>query len=73
MFRDELIEWAQKLADDEPVFPIRGADILGPDTVSDWIQRAELMGVNKGKIADATRVADVMSEWQKRNEYKIPD
>ena len=48
---------------DEPIFILRGRDILAANTVLLWAQLAEVNGVREQKVCDALKVAAAMREW----------
>lgn len=55
---------------DEPVFILRGQDILAPGAVFAWAHSAERHGVGLKKLAGAWEAAGKMLVWHKR---RIPD
>lgn len=59
-----------KAADDEPVFVLRGQDVLAADLVDSWADKAEQCGCNRAKVADARKLAAAMRGWSPR---KYPD
>lgn len=62
--------------EDEPVFLIRGKDLLAADVVSDWITRAEMEGlVPADKINRAKEHLQVIIEFQREHpdRCKFPD
>jgi len=58
---------------DEPIFVLCARDEIAPFTVRDWVERAEMRGVNAEKIADAIRLAEQMEQWQRDHGKKLPD
>ncbi len=65
----------QKIPDDEPVFILRGKDLLAPSIVVDWIEKAEEANVNSDKIQRAWEHYKAMIEFQAQHpsHCKIPD
>ena len=59
-----------KAADDEPVFVLRGQDVLAPDLVDLWAARAQVNGCGPEKVAGARELAAKMRAWAPR---KYPD
>ncbi len=58
-----------KAALEEPIFVLRAQDILAPDVVRVWVQRAqELKTVSPAKIQEALDLADKMEAWKPRRE-----
>lgn len=55
---------------DEPVFILRGQDILAPGAVFAWAHSAERHGVSLKKLAGAWRAAEKMLTWNTR---RMPD
>lgn len=43
----------EKIPNDEPVFTLAARDLLAPEVISFWIDRAKKMGVNPEKIQKA--------------------
>lgn len=75
MFKADIIKWLEKVPDNEPLFCLRGQDVLAPSTIRYWAQvyRDELgLGLHQhqGKHDNALRIALDMSEWWPR---KLPD
>jgi hypothetical protein len=64
-----------KIPEDEPVFVIRGKDVLGPTMILHWINSAKQLGVNQDKIERAYEHVNDMLNFQKENSsrVKIPD
>lgn len=58
-----------KADDAEPIFVLRGQDLLAPAHVRDWAEHAELRGVDPEKVADARACAAAMEAWPTR---KVP-
>ena len=66
-------EGCTSIAEDEPVFLLRGKDKLAVETIRFW---ANLLKERGGSIEDANSVlqfADDMKAWQLANETKVPD
>ena len=59
-----------KAADDEPVFILRGQDMLAPDLVELWAEMAEGHRCDPAKVAEARELAAKMRAWPIR---KYPD
>lgn len=55
----------------EPVFILRGQDLLAPATIRCWAAMARTHGVPGRKIQDALRLANEMESWH--GDRKIPD
>jgi len=56
-----------KAKDDEPVFILRGQDVLAPDCVEKWATDAQLLGtVPWDKIREARDLAQAMREYPGR-------
>lgn len=68
---EEGIEYlSSKVVYNEPVFILRGRDLLAADIVLSWAQRAELNGVGEQKVCDAIKVSAAMREW---TPARLPD
>lgn len=61
------------IPDDEPVFLIRGQDILGPAVVDYWAALAESRGATPNIVEAARKQARRMREWGFRRKAKLPD
>ena len=64
-----------KIMEDEPVFILRGQDVLAPLILEDWIHFALRWGVNKEKLERAKQHLIDMQKWQEANpgKCKLPD
>jgi hypothetical protein len=51
---------------DEPVFVLRGADVLAAKTVEYWAYLAQLNGSDSVTIAGALKIARTMRDWTKK-------
>lgn len=58
------------IPDDEPVFLIRGQDIVGAKTVRFWADQAEAHGASPRIVERAREHAALMESWATR---KVPD
>lgn len=59
-----------KAADDEPVFILRGQDMISPQLVEEWADIAEHHKCSADKVAEARALALKMRGWFPR---KFPD
>jgi hypothetical protein len=59
-----------KAADDEPVFILRGQDIIAYELVRRWADIAERHGCGADKIKEARNLASAMYKWPTQ---KYPD
>lgn len=55
---------------DEPVFILRGQDLLASEFVRRWAQKAKAVGASQAKVDEALACADAMDAWRIR---KYPD
>lgn len=62
-----------KIPTDEPVFLLRGCDVLAPLVVLSWVALAERAGADQTLIRDALAQAKRMYEWQAEHGSKVPD
>ncbi len=51
---------------DEPVFVLRGADVLAAKTVEYWAYLAHLNGADEVTIAGALKIARAMRDWKRK-------
>jgi hypothetical protein len=70
---DRIQDPAGLIPDDEPVFLIRGKDMVGPLTVSAWADLAAAAGADDTIVETARQHAHAMEKWQLENGSKIPD
>lgn len=59
-----------KVKPDEPIFVLRGQDMLAEGLVRDWTAMAYSHGLGDQKREHALKIADEMHEWPNR---KYPD
>jgi len=59
-----------KAADDEPVFILRGQDILASRLVQMWANEARLRGCPEEKVEEALALSAAMKAWRPQ---KLPD
>ena len=60
--------------DAEPLFTLRGQDLLAPEIVREWAFRTLMLGSPVDKVDGARRIADAMENWQFANKKrKIAD
>ena len=74
--RRELIDpesCFNKAANDEPLFVLRAHDMLAPDLVTEWAERADAEGTPATKVLEALDCAAAMRAWQNKNGRKVPD
>lgn len=74
---DEFIATAteEEVGPNSPAFVIKFKDLLATGTISDWITRAEMEGVNARKISNAQRQLNAVRDFQARhaNLCQLPD
>lgn len=58
---------------DEPTFTLRARDVLAPDLIDHWADRAHRAGTPDVKVAGAVTIADAMRAWQRAHGAKVPD
>jgi hypothetical protein len=51
---------------DEPVFVLRGADVLAAKTVEYWAYLAHLNGADEGTVTGALKIARAMRDWKRK-------
>jgi len=54
----------------EPVFVLRGQDVLAPGAIRHWCELAKEYGVSEGKVWGAREVRGACLKWKPR---KLPD
>ena len=63
----------EKIPEDEPVFLLRGQDVLAPDVVEYWAQLLKNQGGEEQLVTAAKAQAHKMRDWQKDQKVKVPD
>ncbi len=83
MFKKDALKYLEKVADDEPIFILRGRDRYAPSTVAAWSAlissphkdlkdpAKRLLVLNKA--SGALLLAEEMRKFQKERGSKIPD
>lgn len=51
---------------DEPVFLLRGRDVLAAPTIAQWIQDAQAAGVNPAKLTEARACLSDFHLWPEK-------
>ncbi len=69
---DRFQDPAHLIPEDEPVFLLRGQDILAPALLLRWAAELRLAGGDPKMATIVEEHAQCMIEWQKRHQ-KIPD
>ena len=62
-----------QIPEDEPVFLLRGQDVLAPSLILDWASRMRALGGDPGMTDIVREHAHRMILWQQKNGAKIPD
>jgi hypothetical protein len=70
---DRIQDPAGLIHDDEPVFLLRGQDIIAPHIVDSWAIMAEHRGASPHIVEAAREQARRMREWGFRHGAKVPD
>jgi hypothetical protein len=70
---DRFQDPAGLIPEDEPVFIIRGQDVVGPDAVRAWASLAASAGADQRIVNAALDHASLMNDWHLKHNAKIPD
>ena len=70
MVQKQFDKTYEKVDDDEPIFVLRGQDVLAPMAVEAWAELAAKLQVNPQKILEAYQCAESMRQWKIR---RMPD
>ncbi len=64
-----------QISGDDAAFTVKFKDLLASGTISDWITRAEMEGVNRQKLDSANRRLTIVNDFQTRNPglCQLPD
>lgn len=68
--RDDPLSCFNKAFDGEPIFILRGQDLIAPGLVLQWANRAAKNGTPAEKVEEARKIAAAMEAWPVR---KYPD
>lgn len=63
---------ARRIPADEPVFLIRGQDVVGGDAVRAWADLAEVAGADPSIVSIAREHAAKMDAWPKKKTPDLP-
>ncbi|GAH09623.1 unnamed protein product [marine sediment metagenome] len=61
------------IPEDEPVFLLRGQDVLAPDLLMLWAQRLRNRGGSSYMAVVVEKHAEKMVAWQENIKQKLPD
>lgn len=70
---DRIQDPAGLIPADEPVFLLRGQDLVAPFAVRMWARNAELAGADPAIVASAIAQAEAMERWHEAGHHKVPD
>jgi len=70
---DRIQDPAGLIPADEPVFLLRGKDVLAPEIVRERASEAEKMGVEPRMVEAAREQAREMDRWQREHGTQVPD
>lgn len=70
---DRIQDPAGIIPEDEPVFIIRGQDLLGPEILRKYAYAARRVGAEDDIIQAVLDHAEAMEEWQLEHVVKVPD
>ena len=70
MFKAHVANKLESIPDDEPLFLLRGQDLLAPAAVEFWATLVQNCMGDDGQAEHATAHAQAMREWSPR---KMPD
>ncbi len=70
---DRIQDPAGLIPEDEPVFLLRGQDVVAPAIVEKWAMVAADLGASKEIVTAALQQASRMRAWQMQHGHKVPD
>lgn len=70
---DRIQDPEGKIPEDEPVFMLRGQDIVAPQVVEIWAMAAHNAGASDNIVQHAYAHAERMRDWQAEHGAKVPD
>lgn len=68
-----IVDLDNKIPHDEPVFLLRGQDILAPGLLLEWAKQLRLHGGDPNMARTAEDHAQAMIDWQRDHGAKTPD
>jgi len=71
-YNQRIQDSESKIPADEPVFLIRGQDIIGHEAVRAWAHLHRVNGGSDQAYVLAMRHADLMENWPKKKHADIP-
>jgi len=72
-YQKRIQDNANLIPENEPVFFLRGQDVLAPETIRFWARKLQAAGGDSVLVAQALDQAVKMEEWQKSVKSKLPD
>ena len=70
---DRIQDPDELIPDDEPVFLLRGQDVLAPSTLKYWADKLEAAGGDSNMVQIVRDHAQAMYRWQAKHKVKLPD
>ena len=72
-YNRRIVDLEGKIPDDEPVFLLRGQDVLAPKLLLMWAADLRLSGGDPQMARETEELAQEMIMWQRNNLGKTPD
>lgn len=72
-YNGRIVDLQNSIPEDEPVFLLRGQDILAPELLLMWASKLRLSGGDPKMARIVEDHAQLMLEWQKSRMKKLPD
>ena len=72
-YQERIQDSAHIIPEDEPVFLLRAQDMLAPNIVDRWADKAVEEDADPNIVEAARNHAAAMRKWQVAHESKIPD
>lgn len=72
-YNNRIVDLENKIPKDEPVFLLRGQDVLAPGLLLEWAKQLRLRGGDPNMARVAEDHAQEMIRWQKSHRAKTPD
>ena len=72
-YQHRIIDVDGLIPDEEPVFLLRGQDIIAPMLVEQWAREAQKRGASQAIVDAALDQVQAMLGWQRDHGAKVPD
>lgn len=72
-YQGRIVDLTGGIGEDEPVFLVRGQDVMCPSLIEAWARGVHNRGGDPEVVQAAMQYADEVRGWQQTNGSKVPD